>query len=122
MANRKNKELRKANLSILFFSYFSVCQNAPTLNTITGGGIACHLGNSCTSINCCVDVPKLDMTLKVYFDLDVCSKEVTIGVEKFKRTISLYSFVFTQEDNFSFGGLVYIKYVSVENYILSVTV
>ncbi|XP_052083538.1 uncharacterized protein LOC127720830 [Mytilus californianus] len=93
----------------------SGCQNAPTLTTLPGSGIVCNLGDSCTKIDCCVDIAKLDTTFRVYADLDVCSKEFTVGVEKFNRTISLYSFQYAQEDTFSFGGLVNIKY-KVVNY------
>ncbi|CAG2251008.1 unnamed protein product [Mytilus edulis] len=90
------------------------CQTAPTLTTLPGSGIVCNLGDSCTKIDCCVDIAKLDTTFRVYADLDVCSKEFTVGVENFNRTISLYSFQYAQEDTFSFGGLVNIKYKAEE--------
>ncbi|XP_063447893.1 uncharacterized protein LOC134727441 [Mytilus trossulus] len=91
------------------------CRNAPTLTTLPGSGIVCNLGDSCTKIDCCVDIAKLDTTFRVYADLDVCSKEFTVGVENFNRTVSLNSFQYAQEDTFSFGGLVNIKY-KVVNY------
>ncbi|XP_063431651.1 uncharacterized protein LOC134714342 [Mytilus trossulus] len=97
------------------WAFSSGCQNASTLTTLPGSGIVCNLGDSCTKIDCCVDIAKLDTTFRVYADLDVCSKEFTVGVENFNRTISLYSFQYAQEDTFSFGGLVNIKY-KVVNY------
>jgi hypothetical protein len=61
------------------------------------------------NIDCCVNIDKLDITFRAYVNLDVCDKQITIGVENFTRTISLYSFQFTQEDTFSFGGLMNVK-------------
>jgi hypothetical protein len=87
---------------------FVGCTNVPTLTTLPAG-VVCNLGDTCTNIDCCVNIDKLDITFRAYVNLDVCDKQITIGVENFTRTISLYSFQFTQEDTFSFGGLMNVK-------------
>jgi hypothetical protein len=52
---------------------------------------------------------KLDRTFEVNLDLDVCNQRFTVGVERFTRTVSFYSFQFSQEDTFSFDGLINVK-------------
>jgi hypothetical protein len=45
-----------------------------------------RLGDTCTNIDCCVNIDKLDITFRAYVNLDVCDKQITIGVENFTRT------------------------------------
>ncbi|CAC5374575.1 unnamed protein product [Mytilus coruscus] len=85
------------------------CTTAPTLPTLTSE-VTCNLGDSCTSIKCCVTSVKLGRTFTIDLDLDVCNQTFMVGVDRLTRTVALASFVFSQEDVFSFDGLINVKY------------
>ncbi|XP_052081256.1 uncharacterized protein LOC127719281 [Mytilus californianus] len=85
------------------------CTSAPTLPTLTSE-VTCNLGDSCTSIKCCVTSVKLGRTFTIDLDLDVCNQTFMVGVDRLTRTVALASFVFSQEDVFSFDGLINVKY------------
>ncbi|CAC5379438.1 unnamed protein product [Mytilus coruscus] len=87
------------------------CTSAPTLPTLTSE-VTCNLGDSCTSIKCCVTSVKLGRTFTIDLDLDVCNQTFMVGVDRLTRTVALASFVFSQEDVFSFDGLINVKYES----------
>ncbi|VDI01394.1 Hypothetical predicted protein [Mytilus galloprovincialis] len=86
------------------------CTTAPTLSTLTSEEVTCNLGDSCTSIKCCVTSVKLGRTFTIDLDLDVCNQTFMVGVDRLTRTVALASFVFSQEDVFSFDGLINVRY------------
>ncbi|CAG2257233.1 unnamed protein product [Mytilus edulis] len=90
------------------------CTTAPTLSTLTSEEVTCNLGDSCTSIKCCVTSVKLGRTFTVDLDLDVCNQTFMVGVDRLTRTVALASFVFSQEDVFSFDGLINVRYMAQE--------
>ncbi|VDI06314.1 Hypothetical predicted protein [Mytilus galloprovincialis] len=72
--------------------------------------ITCHITDTCTGINCCLDVGKLGLSLNTYVVLDTCDNKFTVGVEKFSQTISLLNVNFGRVETFSFLGLSKIEY------------
>ncbi|XP_063420822.1 uncharacterized protein LOC134706043 [Mytilus trossulus] len=73
-------------------------------------GLSCHMTNSCTAIDCCLDVEKLGLALNFYFMLDTCNNKFTFGIENLKRTVSIISMGFGTVETFSFLGLLKIDY------------
>ena len=75
--------------------------NLPALPT----SMSCHITDTCTKLDCCVDVDKLGLSLNAYIILDTCNNRFTVGVDKFSRTISLLNVDFGKLEIFSFLGL-----------------
>jgi hypothetical protein len=68
--------------------------------------VVCRVNDSCTVIDCCVNVPLLNQTFNFYLDIDPCYQEVTVGIEKMFTTQKLlngYTFGFLH--NFTLLGI-----------------
>ncbi|XP_071123204.1 uncharacterized protein [Mytilus edulis] len=52
----------------------------------------CNLGQSCTSVNCCVKDNILRKTFNVWVDLDPCTYKLKFGIEKLSHEIDLFGY------------------------------
>lgn len=97
-------------LWILFF--FSVaCPENISLPTITGP-VTCHLGNTCTSIDCCVSVPLIRKSFRMFLDLDVCSYKLRVGIESLQAEIPLFNYEWGKPQVFRLQGALQLQSVS----------
>ena len=57
---------------------------------ILSSELSCHVTDSCTGLQCCINNNYLQQTFEVSFQLDPCENRLTIGIEKtrFNRTLT----------------------------------
>lgn len=72
-------------------------------------GLSCHITNSCTVLDCCIDIQKLGIAMNFYVNLDTCNNKFTVGIENLNRTISVLNMDFGRVQTFSFMGLMKIE-------------
>jgi hypothetical protein len=44
--------------------------------------MSCYLSETCTAIDCCIDVEQISRSVNVYINLDACNYRLTAGIEK----------------------------------------
>ncbi|VDI45264.1 Hypothetical predicted protein [Mytilus galloprovincialis] len=54
--------------------------------------VSCLLSSECTYIECCVDVHFIPRSFMFYLHIDPCEYQITVGIEKFFRNISLINY------------------------------
>ena len=74
-----------------YIIFFTECPANLALPKIRGT-TACHIKNTCTAIQCCVEVGKVGRSFEVELDIDFCNQKLTFGVEKLTETLSLQGF------------------------------
>ncbi|VDI43606.1 Hypothetical predicted protein [Mytilus galloprovincialis] len=74
------------------------------------GPVSCHLMETCTGIQCCIDVEQLTRSISAYMVLDTCSYSFEIGIEKLTYKKSLLEFEFDQKQSFSLFNILNIDY------------
>lgn len=54
--------------------------------------VSCHIPESCTAIYCCMDIPKVGVSLHAFLDIDMCDYVIAGGIEKktFNQTMFSY--------------------------------
>lgn len=79
----------------------------PALDSVTN----CAIDSSCTSVDCCMEVPKLSARpLNFHLSLDDCDWKISYGMDTFviKPTV-LYDFTFDQWNEFWMRGVFRMK-------------
>ncbi|XP_062603466.1 uncharacterized protein LOC134265233, partial [Saccostrea cucullata] len=71
----------------------------------------CVVGPRCTSMTCCTEDPEMETTFTWFIDVDSCNLELTLGIEEFRKKISLLEFEFGQKNQFHLKGIYRISYV-----------
>jgi hypothetical protein len=87
------------------------CSNAPDMPVPLPAEVSCYLSNTCTGVDCCVQVDKLGLAINAYVLLDTCNNAFTIGIENYKHTTTILDIDYDQIHTFSMMGLVKIRYV-----------
>ncbi|XP_052081233.1 uncharacterized protein LOC127719257 [Mytilus californianus] len=87
----------------------SECNRDITLPALPSN-IACHVFETCTSIECCVEIPLLNTTLNFYLDVDTCRSSVTVGIERLYHKYSLLDYTFGETENFNLFGVTRLEY------------
>ncbi|XP_062581277.1 uncharacterized protein LOC134243073, partial [Saccostrea cucullata] len=72
--------------------------------------VTCYVPSLCTAVDCCVDVPSLDMSFHTYISIDPCQYTLRIGIEKYSFQRSLDQLRFGQEEVFTLAGIVKMIY------------
>lgn len=70
---------------------FSDCSNTVALTKLDDP-VSCLLSSECTYIECCVDVHFIPRSFMFYLHIDPCEYQITVGIEKFFRNISLINY------------------------------
>ncbi|VDI40562.1 Hypothetical predicted protein [Mytilus galloprovincialis] len=85
-------------------------------------GIACHVTDMCTGVDCCVTSTVLDRSFNVKVELAPCDYILTIGIDDFVYSLSLEEFRMGEQQQFSLGGVVNIVFsvydLAASNYYL----
>jgi hypothetical protein len=50
-----------------------ICSNAPDMPVPLPAEVSCYLSNTCTGVDCCVQVDKLGLAINAYVLLDTCN-------------------------------------------------
>ncbi|CAG2196994.1 unnamed protein product [Mytilus edulis] len=56
--------------------------------------MSCHLTDTCTGIDCCIDVEQISRSINVYIKLDACNYKLTAGIEKLTLDVPLLNYEF----------------------------
>ena len=62
--------------------------------------MSCYLSETCTAIDCCIDVEQISRSVHVYINLDACNYRLTAGIEKLTFDIPLLQYQFGQKQSF----------------------
>ena len=54
--------------------------------------MTCSIPTHCTAVECCINVPLIGRSVSVSVDLDACSYQLTVTIEKFKKHIRLFEY------------------------------
>ena len=92
------------------FSFVSECKLAldsslPRLN----GPVSCHLLDSCTGIQCCIDVKEISKSVNMYVILDACNYRLSAGIEKLAFNQSLLNYKFGKKESFNLMDVVRVR-------------
>jgi len=69
----------------------------------------CKVPDYCTGIDCCLQVPFINKTLSVNFDLDACNYNLHLAIGNFKLDKNLLNYTFGQWDEVSLNGVFNLK-------------
>lgn len=56
------------------------------------GPVSCTLLSSCTAVDCCIYVDFLKRSFHALLDIDMCSRKITLAVEKLKMDFSVLDY------------------------------
>ncbi|XP_076086926.1 uncharacterized protein LOC143057501 [Mytilus galloprovincialis] len=78
---------------VMFSHNFSACPHKVSLVLPLPDNIVCSLSETCTSVDCCMDVELLNKSFHIYLDIDPCYHRLTVGIEQmqFNRSLQDYS-------------------------------
>lgn len=74
----------------------------PTLPT----SIICSLSDTCTGVDCCVDVELLGRSIHTYVDIDPCYYRMTVGLERMEFNTSLVDYTWGSVIDVALYGVV----------------
>ena len=49
--------------------------------------VVCHIGETCSSIKCCIDVGIMDLSIQFELNLNLCDNTISVGFEKYHKTV-----------------------------------
>ncbi|XP_060596420.1 uncharacterized protein LOC132750448 [Ruditapes philippinarum] len=80
--------------------------------------MTCNLGESCSSVDCCIDVYLLERSFNVQFNLDPCTNMLEVSIEKLTFDVPLSDITYGTPSRFCLYGMVCIEY-SIKNMLWS---
>ncbi|KAK3102203.1 hypothetical protein FSP39_009587 [Pinctada imbricata] len=69
----------------------SACPASVSLSKIRGPA-TCHLIDSCTGVDCCLDISKMGTSFRAYMIFDACNYRLHTGIDRLSQNISLFDF------------------------------
>ncbi|XP_076076023.1 uncharacterized protein LOC143046845 [Mytilus galloprovincialis] len=88
----------------------SECNSSVDISVSLPAGISCYLSDTCTGIDCCIQVDKLGLSVNTYVVLDTCHNTFTVGVENYKHTTTMLDIDYGEIQTFSLNGFVRVSY------------
>ncbi|XP_052083607.1 uncharacterized protein LOC127720908 [Mytilus californianus] len=58
----------------------------------------CYIDQSCTAVQCCMDVNELGKSLEIGIKIDPCDFRLTVRIEKLSFDVTLYDYVWGKSD------------------------
>ncbi|XP_052071170.1 uncharacterized protein LOC127709608 [Mytilus californianus] len=92
------------------------CNSSVDIPVSLPAGISCYLSDTCTGIDCCIQVDKLGLSVNAYVLLDACHNTFTVGVENFKHTTTMLDIDLGEIQTFSMMGFFRVSYKIEEFY------
>lgn len=71
--------------------------------------VTCHLTDTCTGIQCCVEVKEISKSVDVYVILDACNYKFSAGIEKLTFNQSLLNYEFGKKESFKLLDVIRIE-------------
>ena len=72
----------------------------------------CHLSDTCTDIECCIDTPLLHRPVNFQFALEPCDYRMTVRIEGMEYQLMLYNYSWGTQDSFWLRGVFRVRCVS----------
>lgn len=95
----------KSFLLIIYYylhSLFTECKlNLPYRLPTLSGPLTCQLTDSCTGIQCCVEIKEIGKSIDVFVILDACNYQFAAGIEKLTFNQSLLNYEFGKKESFN---------------------
>ncbi|VDI13107.1 Hypothetical predicted protein, partial [Mytilus galloprovincialis] len=95
--------------TVLSNSWNSECLASISLPVLPSA-TKCHLGDSCTSMSCCVEVPVLQRSFNMFMNLDACNLKLTVGIERLQFDQMLASYQWGTKKSLWLNGILRINY------------
>ena len=54
--------------------------------------ISCYIPEHCTAIYCCVDIPKIGLSINAFLDIDLCSYKLSGGIERETFDVTMFNY------------------------------
>ena len=93
---------------IVLDSLIAVCPGVSHLNNLSSDPVICYLDYSCSLLNCCVSVEKIDRSMSVQIKLDPCSQKLTVNLERISIEVDLLTFDFGRRHFFNLYWLLFV--------------
>jgi hypothetical protein len=84
--------------------YLSECQSI-TLPVDISNSATCYIPDTCTSIDCCIEVATLGRSFRTYVDIDTCSYKLTVEIDKIHLEYSLVDYEWGKKETYTLFGL-----------------
>lgn len=68
--------------------------------------MTCHVSDTCTQIECCVNAEAIDRTFSIVVDIDSCAFVFRILIEKLEYKSSLLGYNWGEEESIWMNGIV----------------
>ncbi|XP_076116682.1 uncharacterized protein LOC143084161 [Mytilus galloprovincialis] len=73
--------------------------------------MSCHFTETCTGIECCVEIPYLGLTLHPFFLLDPCQYTLSFGINTINNTFSLFEYEWGKKEKISLAdGVIQLEF------------
>lgn len=83
-------------------SFFTECKlNLPYRLPTLSGPLTCQLTDTCTGIQCCVEIKEIGKSIDVFVILDACNYKFAAGIEKLTFNQSLLNYEFGKKESFN---------------------
>lgn len=97
--------LTKCSIPVCTKDLGQVGSNLPTLP----GNMVCQIGESCTSLDCCIGASIIQHNFHAYLDIDPCNFVIKFGIDRLEFVIYMQEFTFGIEKDFRLVNVVRIK-------------
>ncbi|CAG2253142.1 unnamed protein product [Mytilus edulis] len=71
----------------------------------------CYIDQSCTSVQCCIDVNELGKSLEIGVKIDPCDFRLTVRIEKLSFDVTLHDYVWGKQEYLDLYGIIQISFV-----------
>ncbi|XP_071150838.1 uncharacterized protein [Mytilus edulis] len=68
------------------------------------GNMACHFKDTCTGIECCIEIPGLGLTLHPFIIIDPCEYTLNYGLNTINETIQLINYEWGKTEKINLAG------------------
>ncbi|VDI15760.1 Hypothetical predicted protein [Mytilus galloprovincialis] len=71
----------------------------------------CYIDQSCTAVQCCIDVNELGKSLEIGVEIDPCDFRLTVRIEKLSFEVTLHDYVWGKQESLDLYGIIQISFV-----------
>ena len=95
---------------ILILMFITGCKNSlPFTLPHLPGSVSCNLGDTCTSVDCCIDVTEISRSINVFFNIDTCNYRLSGGIENLIFNKSLIDYRFGEKEMIRLANFIRIE-------------
>ncbi|XP_063408925.1 uncharacterized protein LOC134692405 [Mytilus trossulus] len=72
---------------------------------------SCRLSLDCTSVECCINLPILDTSVSIVFEINECRNNLRLQIDNLKQDLKLSDVLYGQKNIFGLFGIVTLEYI-----------